>query len=500
MLTPEHRLLKNPPYDAVPGTSRATWLSGPDGVVTNPAEPALPLVPSTSPPPTATWSCAASASAAAPTRHRDDRPAHRRPDDRAARRPRAVRLTGLLPDAPVEPELLRRPRRARRHEPPRHARPAQATTRRSGRASGAVHGPQPAALLQRQPDQAALSDAPTIVGVQTEPSSGSQLHGPGRRRSQGRHPRGLDHLHRRHRDMGAARPDPGRDRLGLWTGTLPVGAGRTSTSSSRPSTASALSPSTTTVGLLRAAAAPVVPPRFARLISPPTSGTFGQSPAITAELKSGGTPLASKPIVIASVARRRRRDRRNGRATVRVPLSTSRRADPDPGLVRLRRDLRGIERFARTVHDHQGDREPVAVHPSRPGRRPRHRRPDDAERGVAARRRWHYHEPAHPADGDFTLTGPVNKTVSTITDFLGQAKLPKGLPAGTYNVTASFAGDARTRALPGRALRHRAVHRVLLAGRQPARHSIPPRGRASRSSSALAATAGSRSSRRLPGA
>ena len=42
----------------------------------------------------------------------------------------------------------------------------------------------------------------------------------------------------------------------------------------------------------------------------------------------------------------------------------------------------------------------------------------------------------------FTLTGPVNKTVSTITDFLGQAKLPKGLPAGTYNVTATFDGDS----------------------------------------------------------
>ena len=42
----------------------------------------------------------------------------------------------------------------------------------------------------------------------------------------------------------------------------------------------------------------------------------------------------------------------------------------------------------------------------------------------------------------FTLTGPVNRTISTITDFLGQAKLPKGLPAGTYNVTATFDGDS----------------------------------------------------------
>ncbi len=45
VLTAKELPLKNPPYDAVPGTfTTAKWLSGPNGVVTNPAEPAVPLV------------------------------------------------------------------------------------------------------------------------------------------------------------------------------------------------------------------------------------------------------------------------------------------------------------------------------------------------------------------------------------------------------------------------------------------------------------------------
>ena len=43
----------------------------------------------------------------------------------------------------------------------------------------------------------------------------------------------------------------------------------------------------------------------------------------------------------------------------------------------------------------------------------------------------------------FTLTGPASKTYSTITDYLGRATLPAtGLVAGTYDVTARFAGDS----------------------------------------------------------
>ena len=110
-LTAEHRLLKNPPYDAIPGTfTDAKWLSGPNGVVTNPAEPALPLVARNA---TATDGDlvlrGVGFRGGTYVDTASDRPAHRRTDHGAARRPRAVRLARVLPDAPLEPELLRRP-------------------------------------------------------------------------------------------------------------------------------------------------------------------------------------------------------------------------------------------------------------------------------------------------------------------------------------------------------------------------------------------------------
>jgi hypothetical protein len=40
-----------------------------------------------------------------------------------------------------------------------------------------------------------------------------------------------------------------------------------------------------------------------------------------------------------------------------------------------------------------------------------------------------------------TVTGPVTKTLSLITDYLGQVRLPLELPAGSYTIGVSFAGD-----------------------------------------------------------
>ena len=40
-----------------------------------------------------------------------------------------------------------------------------------------------------------------------------------------------------------------------------------------------------------------------------------------------------------------------------------------------------------------------------------------------------------------TVTGPVTKTLSLITDYLGQVRLPLDLPAGTYTISATFDGD-----------------------------------------------------------
>ena len=40
-----------------------------------------------------------------------------------------------------------------------------------------------------------------------------------------------------------------------------------------------------------------------------------------------------------------------------------------------------------------------------------------------------------------TVTGPVTRTLSLITDYLGQVRLPTNLAAGTYTIGATFAGD-----------------------------------------------------------
>ena len=69
-----------------------------------------------------------------------------------------------------------------------------------------------------------------------------------------------------------------------------------------------------------------------------------------------------------------------------------------------------------------------------------------------------------------TVDGPITRTLSLITDYLGRVRLPLDLPAGTYAAEASFAGDEtyepgdRRRRPRGRALR------VPRARRQPADH------------------------------
>ena len=40
-----------------------------------------------------------------------------------------------------------------------------------------------------------------------------------------------------------------------------------------------------------------------------------------------------------------------------------------------------------------------------------------------------------------SVSGPVNRTLSIITDYLGRVRLPLDLPAGTYGVTVGFAGN-----------------------------------------------------------
>ncbi len=103
-LTPDSRQLVD--GNGVP-TVTASWFIGPNGVVTNPGAPALPLEINN-----VTVAGTRAARRGLPLRHLHRHAGrhapHRGPGDRAQQPALAVRLLGLLPGPPVERQLLRR--------------------------------------------------------------------------------------------------------------------------------------------------------------------------------------------------------------------------------------------------------------------------------------------------------------------------------------------------------------------------------------------------------
>ena len=451
-LTPQNRLLKNPPYDATPGTfTDAKWLSGPNGVVTNPAEPALPLV-------------ARNVTAT---------------DDDLVLRGVGFR-GGTYVDTPGIVPLTGAPTTELRGVHAPFVSPVFYPMRLwSPNYFGALgeHGgtnllvtpvqhktdnPLLGTSIQRKYTgldlklyysgnltAAALSDAPTIVDVQTETVSGNvnftvqvvgdpkaAVHGVWITFTGG---------------TGTWAPlDLTQDATDsrLWTGTLP--------SASAPANLKFVVQAVNGFGLVSfddnrgayygaAGSAGGAAETSLELIAPPTSGTFGQSPAITVELKAGSTLLANKPVVIGiggsgavGVTGS------NGRATVRVPLSTS------PGTTQIQASFGGDATHAAS----SDSAEPFTIAKATASLSPFSafvtQTPTTNTGAVTTLSAALGGPTPVPLTTSpliqrtvtFTLTGPVTKTISTITDFLGQAKLPKGLPAGTYNVTATFDGDS----------------------------------------------------------
>ncbi len=187
----------------------ATWYSGLNGVVTNPAEPVLPLQTyniGAADPSLVVRGVGFRGGQFADSRYRSP---HGRADHRAARRARAVRLAGVLSDANVDRELFRRARRQRRHQPARHARTASREGHRARHQHAAqVRQPRPARVLQRQPHRA------VDVGCAEHRSREwrrhrwqHRFHCPGRGRSEGRDRGRMGHLRERRRQQVAiARP------------------------------------------------------------------------------------------------------------------------------------------------------------------------------------------------------------------------------------------------------------------------------------------------------
>ena len=193
------------------------------------------------------------------------------------------------------------------------------------------------------------------------------------------------------------------------------------------------------------------------LITAPASATFGDSLAVTAALTSGGQPVAGKSVRVAiGGAARAGTTGADGRVTVNVPVAIV------PGSYPITASFAGDDTLA--ASSTTGPALTINKAPST----------------LTA--------PAAPAVGA-TLTATIggktqallqetvvfsvsgaggSKTLVAITDYLGRASLPPtGLPPGTYAVSASFAGNATytgvTASLPALTIA-RADHRFRRCG------------------------------------
>jgi hypothetical protein len=178
------------------------------------------------------------------------------------------------------------------------------------------------------------------------------------------------------------------------------------------------------------------------LIAPPSSGTFGDSPLITAELKTvGGDPLSEKFVTLAigGSANVGTTDI-DGLVTLAIPLVTS------PGQTQITASFGGDASTFPSDDSHS----PFTVAKATSSLSPFSSQPVVVTAGgqsgivttltaaLGGRTQALLQQTV-----TFTLSGPGAKVYSTITDYRGRATLPtSGLAAGTYSVAATFAGDS----------------------------------------------------------
>ena len=176
------------------------------------------------------------------------------------------------------------------------------------------------------------------------------------------------------------------------------------------------------------------------LVSPPAGGTFGASPSVTAALTSGGAPLAGKTVTIgAGGSVGIGVTGADGRVTLAVPLSAV------PGGHQLIASFGGD-----ATHAPSSASAPFSIAKATSSLSAFSQLAVVTAGGSTGIRSTltaavgGKQQPLLQLTVTYTLTGPGgSKTFSTITDYLGRATLPPtGIAAGTYAVTASFAGDA----------------------------------------------------------
>ena len=466
----------------VTGSVNATWLEGPDGVVTNPARAGAPE--------------------GHRRRHRDERQsrparcrlpwrhlyryaerpaAHRCTDDGAARRPRAVRVARLLPDADVDVQLLRRVRLGW-DEPDRHAGPASVRSRkRSAKHPSRLQQPKPASLLRRCPDAPRRRPRRRRTRRCTDDRRRSRHPGWHRHRVQcarrgrslGSHPRGLGRLHEWRRHLGATRPPAVH---GTAAGVLRRArrlARLDRTFAAAPASVQYVVQAANGTGLVSfddnrgqyylgsTTPAPAATATSMTLVAPiPTSGTFGQSVNVTAQLKAGASPVAGKPVFIqiggaAAIGV----TGADGKVTLPIALNST------PGATSITASFGG-DATHKTSFAEAGftiAKAATALATIKP-----YVTVDDEQRvslTVLTATLGSKTQPLQNRTVTVTVTGPVTKTLSLITDYLGQVRLPLDLQAGTYTIGVTFAGDETYLRLEDRDQCGRAL-RLPLARRQ----------------------------------
>ncbi len=173
------------------------------------------------------------------------------------------------------------------------------------------------------------------------------------------------------------------------------------------------------------------------LVTPPTSGVFGDTKSITVELKSGGSPLAGKAVtVLVAGSGAVRVTGSDGRVTVPVAINAV------PGATTITASFGGDSAYAPSEASAPFT---IAKAPSAlAALTPFVATTSTTSTGVMTTLSATIggkQQPLIHTTVSVTLTGPVTRTLSVITNYLGQVTLPVGLTAGAYSATVTFAGN-----------------------------------------------------------
>ena len=177
------------------------------------------------------------------------------------------------------------------------------------------------------------------------------------------------------------------------------------------------------------------------LQSPPSNGIYGGEATVTAALNSASGPVAGRDVLISvGGSARIATTGADGTATVTVPLVSI------PGQTTVKASFGGDDSFlpSSASSPYTLAKAPTSLSTLSPQFAVVTGEGNTGATTTLTAAFGLKTQPLLQQTVTFVVSGPAgSKTFSTITDFLGRATIPStGLAAGTYSVTATFAGDA----------------------------------------------------------